>query len=267
MKTKEENRNNKTLEWIFTHRGISTVVIIALFLIVSIVLFLFFKFRWKYLYPGYMYYAFQIIAAIFVVAGVIVAVWQYYVTLQNYKTKQAIDLTIYYKEHVLEKFIIIKQLYRENGIVDILHKVDSSRYKKFDNEEVEKLYTKEDMYTLKEISFARLFTRATAYAIEVDGSYRSLRDRDPRAVQNMLISYVTNFLNDLEYFAMNFTHNIADKNVIYQSIHQSYLEVVETMYFYIARLNYRKNLTINIIQMLRNYIWIGKTRAKRSNKY
>lgn len=36
---------------------------------------------------------------------------------------------------------------------------------------------------------------------------------------------------------MHFTHNIADDTVIYQSLHQTFLDITEFLYYNISRLN------------------------------
>lgn len=36
---------------------------------------------------------------------------------------------------------------------------------------------------------------------------------------------------------MHFRHNTADQSVVYRSLHQSYLEIVQGMYFSIAEIN------------------------------
>lgn len=47
-------------------------------------------------------------------------------------------------------------------------------------------------------------------------------------------SVVTDALNNLEYFAMHFVSGIADDTVIFQSLHQTYLSVVQMLYYNIA---------------------------------
>ena len=36
---------------------------------------------------------------------------------------------------------------------------------------------------------------------------------------------------------MHFSHNAADSSVVYQSLHQSYIEMVEALYYFIAIMN------------------------------
>lgn len=48
---------------------------------------------------------------------------------------------------------------------------------------------------------------------------------------------ITDLLNKLEWFSTYFRLNVADESVVYQSLHQSYLAVVNILYFKIADLN------------------------------
>lgn len=84
-----------------------------------------------------------------------------------------------------------------------------------------------------------------------------------------------NLLNKLEQFAMYLNNNIADEEVIYQSIHQTYIKTVVSMYFDIANMNdHTKNdkYFTNIITLYNTWNGIskknqedertGKTRSK-----
>lgn len=66
---------------------------------------------------------------------------------------------------------------------------------------------------------------------------------------------VAAILNNLEYFAMHFTHGTADETVVYQSLHQSYLDIVRALYLNISKENARANSKYytNIIELYR--IW------------
>lgn len=41
----------------------------------------------------------------------------------------------------------------------------------------------------------------------------------------------------MEFFALHFSHNTADESVVYQSLHQSYFDLILLMYYYIASQN------------------------------
>lgn len=57
----------------------------------------------------------------------------------------------------------------------------------------------------------------------------------------VIITYVSNLmdelLNNMEFFALHFSHRTADESVVYQSLHQTYLEIVQYMYYDIADRN------------------------------
>ena len=56
-------------------------------------------------------------------------------------------------------------------------------------------------------------------------------------IQKFMGNIVTESLNNLEFFAMHFSHGTADESVVYQSLHQTYLMMVYVLYYNIAVLN------------------------------
>ena len=71
----------------------------------------------------------QIVAAVYVVAGSVIAVWQYYISSkseiiknQTDKVQKAIDLSEYYKNEVLHPYSIIREVYSSAGIFGFLQK-------------------------------------------------------------------------------------------------------------------------------------------------
>ena len=50
-----------------------------------------------------------------------------------------------------------------------------------------------------------------------------------------LMSKIANStLNNMEFFAMHFTHKTADDSVVYQSLHQTYIKFVQLFYYNIS---------------------------------
>lgn len=56
-------------------------------------------------------------------------------------------------------------------------------------------------------------------------------------LQDELMTTVQDLLNDLEWFSMNFHYNLADEQLLYQSLHQSFISNVWLLYLYIALCN------------------------------
>ena len=76
---------------------------------------------------------------------------------------------------------------------------------------------------------------------------RYLKKASPRAIndfykyqQNVIISYVAEYLNDIEYFAMVSTSHLAMPKTVFDSLHQTYLSSIQNLYLYIAMHNYNK---------------------------
>jgi len=68
--------------------------------------------------------------------------------------------------------------------------------------------------------------------------------KDENGSVNGTLTYrfnLQNLLNNLEYFSMNFTSGIADKETVYRALHQTYLGTVKNLYFPLARHNDRPN--------------------------
>lgn len=48
---------------------------------------------------------------------------------------------------------------------------------------------------------------------------------------------ISQLLNELEWFSMNFNYGIADSSIVYQSLHQTFLTNIQILYFHIADMN------------------------------
>lgn len=66
---------------------------------------------------------------------------------------------------------------------------------------------------------------------------------------------ISDTLNNLEYFAMNFITGVADESVVFQSLHQTYLGIVRALYANISfqNANPKDKFYTNIIELYR--IW------------
>lgn len=59
----------------------------------------------------------------------------------------------------------------------------------------------------------------------------------PKLLQWELRKAIANLLNNLEWFAMNFQYNLADEEVLYQSLHETFLSCIWSLYVYISSNN------------------------------
>lgn len=230
----------------------------------------------------------DVFANVFIVVGAIIAFWQYLAyqdanmsEKRRVRALQAIELAGYYKDKILEDITHIITINKDIGIWEILAKnIRLEQMRDFDMEEMtkllgdnydcinEKIKSKDFSKTLAKSSFIYGFSvesqtgrkvTHTENAEEISVSFDLL---SLRREYSLLVSRT---LNALEYFAMHFTHNTADESVIYQSLHQSYLQITQCLYYEIAKNN--KNTIgegkyyTNLVELFR--IWRDRTIEKR----
>lgn len=241
-------------------------------------------------------HAFQIVSVVYLIIGSVIAVWQYYLTSRSELQKnsrdnatKAVELAGYYKDNILKSFLPVRYVFEETGIMDILKKLDPAKMICFDQKELEKLLSADDIQKLKDQYTQPKFLEAVLEAnyifdlqLQNDNNQllRLLQQKNLKkdkteendkitsestnkvialALSQVVNSYmakeVSGLLNNLEYFALYFTHNAADQSVVYQSLHQSYIEIVEAMYYNIANSNrdHSEKTYTNVIKLY--YLW------------
>lgn len=202
-------------------------------------------------------YVLQILSCIFVIFGVIIALWQYTLTSRaeiakydNDIVQKAINLSEYYKDNVICKMSIINDVYKKTKILDILDNININNMVNFDTHELETNLSKSQINEISRIVSSDDFWKVVyevgeVYGIsqkaktiinEVEGDKHILKETiDKRKLhQEFMNNTVFLILNNLEYFAMNFTHKAADESVVYQSLHQTYLYIVKSLYYDIS---------------------------------
>ncbi len=208
-----------------------------------------------------LYYSSQIISSIFVVSGVVIAVWQYYLSARSNRTnleiiqvQRAIDLSEYYKDNILQYAPAIEYIFRETGILDILNNLKLEQLNDFDKFELNELFTKKQVKQLKSIQdsdqFIQTVIKANAiYNLDLEYQIKKRKsDKDSNAslavsieqktiIVTFMSNIITTVLNNMEYFALHFSHKTADESVVYQSLHQSYFRLISYLYYYIAKQN------------------------------
>lgn len=252
---------NRIFSWILKHRLRMTAVIILVAVLVCLSPLL-----WAQVLPlygvnesrvGLAVAISQILSAIFVIAGTVIAVWQYYISskgqivkMQTEKVQKAIDLTQYYKDEILELFGPVKTVYMDCGAVDILEK-EKGRFRLFNMQECEELFRGKTLEQLKKMQEAKDYLDAVvnanvAYDLHMNGCQPKTEQTDKAKQVTMLVDpskllfafrakHVIPIMNNLEYFATYFTHNIADESVVYELLQPSYCEICRTLYFDIAK--------------------------------
>lgn len=255
----------RIMEWLLRHRKIVTSTIILLACAFTIVISLVFYYgrKTEFTFIELLYFVSQVISAIFVISGVVIAVWQYYLSCVDSRrnmdiicVQKAVDLSEYYKDNILRYIAPINYIITNSGIDKILNKIDKTRIKHFDKRELEDFLSSEDIDKLKSIQHEEIFFNVVIKANSIYNlglSERVIESYEQRSKENesndesseiyseilsrFLGRLITRTLNNMEYFSLHFTHNVADETVVYKSLHQTYIEAIQLLYYNIAVLN------------------------------
>lgn len=224
-----------------------------------------------------IYYVVAIICSIATTLGVCVSLWQYIFMrkqskiqrerelelrekevfeMQKDRIQKAIDLSGYYKDNIIDKSPLLIQIYKHTGIMEIIDKIPREKMYNFDYQEMKQLISKEDINSIKNISETEKFKNvmlswymiadfgnavpqlSTLPDVEDISKYEKelsrIYEEQLRYKYNIMLQEV---LNNLEYFALHFTHETADNSVVYQSLHKNYIKLVEIFYYDICNNN------------------------------
>lgn len=208
------------------------------------------------------YYSSQIIGSIFMTSGVVIAVWQYYLSSKSAKddleiiqVQRAIDLAEYYKDNILKYYPAIRYVFKNSKIYDIIDSIKLDQLRDFDEHEINKLFSQKDITHLQQLQKSDEFCKSVLEAntiyelgLNIPAIKETVKGEDNKTHITLeynktlialafMSNLVKDLLNNLEYFSLHFHHYTADESVVYQSLHQSYLEIVQIMYYFIAKTN------------------------------
>ena len=195
----------------------------------------------------------QILSALFVIAGTVIAVWQYYLSSQNSiirfdtdSIQKAIDLSKYYKDEILHPYSMLKMVFIKAGITTILAK-EKEKMKAFDEKELHEIFSDEELQNFKKrfssveyvqaiIQINQLYNLGLAICDQFRGrTVAEMSEQDRKAIASAFNArFTTSVMNNIEHFAMYFTHGVADESVVYQAISPTYLEMCRYYYYNIA---------------------------------
>lgn len=149
----------------------SLIIITIIAEIISSIIFFLLQGSKTQTYIETLYYSSQIVSSIFVISGVVIAVWQYYLSSKSAKTdleiqqvQRAVALSEYYKDNILRYSPAIKYVYEKTGIMDILDTLKLEQFNDFDKYELNDLFTLEKIKQLKEIQESNSFLYAVLEA-------------------------------------------------------------------------------------------------------
>lgn len=271
---KRQKTESQLLLFLISKKKVVAICISILFLAITFLTPVIFKSkivynRWTYI--EICYYVSQIVSALFVVLGVVIALLQYIastydakalrqremelhekeiIDLEKDRVQRAIDLAEYYKDNILHNVFIIDSVYEDLNITEILNKIDIANMVEFDKHELNIILKPEEIKQIANILnssklIPSLINNSQIYGfaetgfkiIEVVNDEKETVKRivcDETVLIREYANIINNSLNNAEYFAMHFTHNTADETVVYQSLHKTYLRLMKMLYYDIS---------------------------------
>lgn len=179
-----------------------------------------------------------VFSLILVIVGILG--YLYYLKVSDINKKEkAIELTKFYKENIIDRFNVVEHALIDLNLYEYIKKFNRKRHINFD-------YT--DLLVLS--------------SNEVEKYIKA-------PFKNEDSSLISDILNCLEYFALNFTKGVADSESIYQVLHQHYIETVETLAIDICVLNFDKDefkYYTNVIKLYNQWKDISLSRQKLINE-
>jgi len=205
----------------------------------------------------------QIIMSIFAIFGVIVALWQYVVysrreldlkdkeiyDMDKARIQKAIDLAGYFKDNILDFYSPLNYILTQSKASKITDKIPYDQIIRFDVHEINQYLSKAEIQEIDSINKSKDFMDALIQISMCDERWKDCIKEidvieDGKSVKKVSVNngsilfryrqLLELTLNNLEFFAMHFIHETADESVVYQSLHNAYIEIVKQLYYHIS---------------------------------
>ena len=232
------------------------------------------------------------VASIVGIIGIAIALVSLYVAYKDHikgqkrkSLENAVLLSKIYLEELLDNISFISSVFSASNMQEHLHSnLDIDRLEDLDFSliELQELYSgnalsdiEEELDNIDPINVVACseMLKLNSFdeyktSISFDKNTKKLYVEDH--IKNLVISEfkscIENTLNKLEWFAMNFTTEIADEKAVYQSLHQTYISGVQQLYYFISKNNhnYHDKVYTNIASLYN--LWIKRINETSSKE-
>ena len=203
-----------------------------------------------------------------------ISVYYAYCAYQHQKDRSrkeaACNLAKYYANNIIDKYTDITIVFETAGIMEIIRNTfPLDALNDFDKEELESLLKRKDTTVadfeakLRNLNPMSVLNARMSRACSPEDrnmtftSYTKVGEDGKTELINgtyLLMDFeqeVSGLLNELEWFAMNCKYGLADEELMYQSLHQTFISTVWMLYFYISYRNEN-----NEDKLFTNLVWL-----------
>ena len=212
----------------------------------------------------------DVIMLIVTVSSVLCAFFAYAHQKARNKKDAACSLAKHYAESVINKYADLINIYNMIGIsADVKRLVDIAEINNFDTAEMNELTKGKE--NARDNLFEKIDYIDPAIILEVRmrrcrsaternamfDLYKPTEEDKEKTIANwdsLQVEFreeIFELLNELEWFAMNCRYRLADEELLYQSLHKTFLSTVWLLYFHISRHNEK-----NEDKLYTNVIWL-----------
>lgn len=199
--------------------------------------------------------------------------------------EKAVEMARFFQEEILSRCSLISAVYRDLGVDSLIKKVYRKDMNCFDVDEMHKLLPGDTIEKMRN-SFREINLKTVYGFIIMDqeleqlfhledlpriASLDNIKDEDIEHLANARIQHAfstikSDVLNKLEFFCMYFNYNLADETIVYQSLHQVFLDTIPLMYYDISCINTDpcEKYYTNIVKLFIS--WRDRNEEKRKQK-
>jgi len=191
---------------------------------------------------------------------------------------RAIELSKEYTVFIADISTIIGIASENPDITRLLSKNKLSGESEFTAKELKSIYTDTEIKLLSDFFSYESVASSLLTSIYIDDKFDAVNITpsanhfaiavNPDLLKSHFRAKTTSLLNNLECFSMNFISNVADSKVVYQSLHQTFIEVVRVLYYLISKNNTSEHekFYTNIVSLYRKWLLMESKQKREYNK-
>lgn len=161
---------------------------------------------------GYLNFGLALVVAIISFVSACIVYNDYKHRKDKERAEKSIEIAKSFALNIITPISLIYAFFETYKLDKIINKINFLELEDFDIEELNSIYTSEDVENYKKI----------------------MNTNDP---EGKISTIIGNTLNRLEYMCMYIVTEVADEKYIYSSLHQQFLSAIASLYFEISLIN------------------------------